>query len=183
MSTRAPAAGTRRRARAARPPVGRATPRDPETRLQGDDHESLRLWLRLFTCTTMVEREIDQLLKRSFASSLPRFDVLAQLERAPDGLRMSELSAATLSTGGNVTWLVAALEDEGHVRRRTASEDRRATIVTLTAGGRRHFAAMARAHEALIVRLLAGLSAGERRALHALLGRAKQHLRHEGTPT
>lgn len=159
-----------------------AAARDPETRLHGEDHESLRLWLRLYTCTTIVEREIDQLLKRSFASSLPRFDVLAQLERAPDGLRMSELSAATLTTGGNVTWLVAALEADGHVRRRTAPEDRRATVVTLTAAGRRHFAAMARAHEALILRLLGGLSAAERRAMHALLGTVKQHLRHLGTP-
>lgn len=154
---------------------------DPETRLQGDDHEALRLWLRLFTCTTMVERTVDQMLKREFGSSLARFDVLAQLDRASDGLRMSELSAATLTTGGNVTWLVAALEREGLVRRRTAPHDRRATIVRLTAAGRRHFATMARRHEALIARLFGGLSAAERRAMHALLGTVKQHLRLERT--
>ncbi|MCE9602873.1 MAG: MarR family transcriptional regulator [Gemmatimonadetes bacterium] len=154
---------------------------DPETRLQGDDHEALRLWLRLFTCTTMVERTIDQVLKRDFGSSLARFDVLAQLDRAPDGLRMGELSAGTLTTNGNVTWLVAALEAEGHVRRRTAPDDRRATIVRLTAAGRRHFATMARQHEALIIELLDGLSATERRTMHSLLGTVKQHLRLERT--
>lgn len=150
---------------------------DPETRLHDADHEALRLWLRLFTCTTMVEREVDSMLKREFDSSLPRFDLLAQLDRAPGGLRMGELSARILTTNGNVTWLVAALEDEGYVRRRTAADDRRAVVVRLTAAGRRHFAQMARAHEALIVRLLAGLSASERRAMHALLGTVKQHLR------
>lgn len=155
---------------------------DPETRLARDDHEALRLWLRLFTCTTMVERTIDSALKREFGSSLARFDVLAQLDRAPDGLRMGELSARILTTGGNVTWLVAALEEEGLVRRRTSPRDRRAIEVRLTALGRRHFAAMARAHEALVARLFDGLSAAERRALHTLLGAMKQHVTHARTP-
>ena len=154
---------------------------DPETRLHGDDHDALRLWLRLFTCTTMVARTIDQTLKRDFGSSLARFDVLAQLARAPDGLRMGALSAGTLTTNGNVTWLVAALEAEGHVKRRTASDDRRAVVVRLSAAGRRHFATMAREHEALIIGLLDGLSATERRTMHALLGTVKQHLRLERT--
>ena len=154
---------------------------DPETRLKGDDHEALRLWLRLFTCTTMVERSVDQMLKREFGSSLARFDVLAQLHRATGGLRMGELSEATLTTNGNVTWLIAALEAEGHVRRRTAPDDRRATVVRLTASGRRHFTTMAREHEALIARLFAGLTAAERRTMHTLLGTVKQHLRLERT--
>lgn len=151
---------------------------DPETRLQGEDHDALRLWLRLFTCTTMVERKVDGMLKRECGSSLPRFDLLAQLYRAEDGLRMGELSERILTTNGNVTWLVAALEREGLVRRRTAPHDRRAVVVRLTAAGRRQFTAMARAHEALIIKLFAGLTATERHSLHALLGTAKQHLRH-----
>jgi len=151
---------------------------DPETRLQGADHEALRLWLRLFTCTTMVERRVDGMLKREFGSSLPRFDLLAQLERAADGLRMGELSDRILTTNGNVTWLVAALEREGLVRRRTAAHDRRAVVVRLTAAGRRQFAAMAKSHEALIVALLAGLSPTERQTMQSMLGSVKQHLRH-----
>ncbi len=154
---------------------------DPETRLHDDDHEALRLWLRMFTCTTMVERSVDQMLKREFGSSLARFDVLAQLERASDGLRMGELSAATLTSNGNVTWLVDALEAEGHVRRRTAADDRRATVVRLSAAGRRHFAAMARRHEALIARLFASLGGTERRTMTGLLATVKQHLRLERT--
>lgn len=154
---------------------------DPETRLLGEDHEALRLWLRLFTCATMVERVVDAALKREFGSSLARFDLLAQLYRAGDGLRMGELSERILTTNGNVTWLVAALEREGHVKRRTASDDRRAVVVRLTATGRRQFTTMARAHEALIARLLAGLTPAERRTMHALLGTVKQHLRLERT--
>lgn len=157
--------------------IATALRRDPETRLAGDDHEALRLWLRLFTCTTMIERVVDSALKREFASSLPRFDLLAQLHRSPDGLRMGELSERILTTGGNVTWLVAALEREGLVKRRTAPDDGRATLVRLSALGRRRFAAMARAHEEIIIDLFAGLSTAERRALHAALGTLKQRFR------
>lgn len=146
---------------------------DPESAFAQDDHEALRLWLRLFTTTTMVERVIDSALKREFGSSLPRFDLLAQLHRAPDGLRMGELSERILVTNGNVTWLVAALEREGFVKRRPDAADRRATVVRLTATGRRHFEAMAAAHEALIADIFATLSPTERRALHAALGTVK----------
>jgi DNA-binding MarR family transcriptional regulator len=150
---------------------------DPEAALAHDDHEALRLWLRLFTTTTMVERVVDSTLKREFGSSLPRFDLLAQLHRAPDGLRMGELSERILVTNGNVTWLVAALEREGFVKRRPDAADRRATLVRLTASGRRHFETMAEAHEALIADIFASLSATERRALHSALGTVKARFR------
>lgn len=152
---------------------------DPESALTPQDHAALRLWLRLYTCATMIERTIDAALKREFGSSLPRFDLLAQLHRAPKGLRMGELSERILTTGGNVTWLVTALAREGLVQRRTDSEDRRAAVVRLTPAGRRHFLAMASAHEALVTELLGGLSPAERRTLHSLLGTVKQHLRQE----
>lgn len=146
------------------------------------DHESLRLWLRLFTCTTLVERQLDSALKREFSSSLPRFDLLAQLDRAPEGLRMGELSERTLTTGGNVTWLVRALETEGFVSRRVARDDKRAAIVRLTAAGRRHFQAMARAHEQWVGSLFSTLNTTERRAMHAMLGQVKSQFANRGAP-
>lgn len=94
---------------------------------------------------------------------------------------MGALSERTLTTNGNITWLVAALERDGLVRRRTAPEDRRAAVVRLTPAGRRHFAAMAAAHEHLIARLLGGLTGEELRTMHALLGTAAQHLQTERT--
>lgn len=150
---------------------------DPESRLAHDDHDALRLWLRLFTATTMVQRRVDSVLKKEFGSSLPRFDLLAQLHRTPDGLRMGELSERTLTTNGNVTWLVAALEREGMVKRRPDADDRRATVVRLTNAGRRHFEAMARMHERLIADLFDTLAPAERRALQGALGTLKQRMR------
>jgi DNA-binding MarR family transcriptional regulator len=141
------------------------------------DQESLRLWLRLFTTTTLVERRLDSALKREFGSTLPRFDLLAQLERAPDGLRMGELSERILTTGGNVTWLVRALEAEKLVTRRVSPTDKRAAVVRLTAAGKRHFAAMAQAHEQWIAEIFSALPANDRRAIHAQLGAVKDRVR------
>lgn len=151
---------------------------DPETRLALGDHEALRLWLRLFTTTTLIERVVDSALKKEFGSSLPRFDLLAQLHRSPEGLRMGELSARILTTNGNVTWLVAALEREGYVRRRPDAEDRRATLVRLTSTGRRHFETMAHRHEQIIADLFDALPAADRAALHDALGALKSRVRH-----
>ena len=146
------------------------------------EHEAIRLWLRLFTCSTMISQHVDSALKREFGSSLPRFDLLSQLDRAPAGLRMGELSERTLTTGGNVTWLVRALEADGLVTRRVLDTDRRAAIVRLTRTGRRHFAAMARAHERWITALFASLTPAERQDLHALLGSVKRGFRPSRTP-
>jgi len=140
----------------------------------GTDRDGLRLWLRMFTCTTHIERTIGSALKREFGSSLPRFDLLAQLDRAPDGLRMGALSERILTTGGNVTWLVGALEAEGYVARRVAREDRRATVVRLTAAGRRHFTTMASAHAQWISAIFSALTPVERRRMHTRLGRLKE---------
>ena len=145
------------------------------------DQEALRLWLRLFTTTTLVERKLDSALKREFDSTLPRFDLLAQLERAPDGLRMGELSERILTTGGNVTWLVRALEAEKLVTRRVSPTDKRAAIVRLTAAGKRHFAAMAKAHERWIADIFSALPSGDRRTMQAQLGVVKDRVRSPGT--
>ena len=150
---------------------------DPESRVRDAHHDALRLWLRLFTCSQLIERAIRVRLRREFNTTLPRFDLLAQLERNPDGLKMGELSQRLMVTGGNITGLTDQLVKEGLVRRQGISGDRRAFAVQLTAKGKRAFDAMASAHEQWVIELLAGLTGAERRSLYALLGRAKAALR------
>jgi DNA-binding MarR family transcriptional regulator len=125
----------------------------------------------------MIERRIRARLRERFATTLPRFDLMAQLERAPDGLRMGELSRRMMVTGGNVTGITDQLVAEGLVERRPIPGDRRALAVRLTPKGRRAFDAMASEHEGWIVALLGGLSAADRERLHALLGRVKTTIR------
>jgi DNA-binding MarR family transcriptional regulator len=160
-------------ARPVRPRAGTLAAADPESRLHDDHHESLRLWLRLLTCTLLVERRIRARLREEFATTLPRFDLMAQLQRNPAGLRMGVLSQRLMVTGGNVTGITDQLVAEGFVERRPIAHDRRAYAVRLTAKGRRAFDTMALAHERWVIELLSGLDAGERKRLHALLGRIK----------
>lgn len=151
---------------------------DHETRLDdAHHHEALRLWLRLLTCTTMIERGIRRRLRDRFGMALARFDLMAQLERAPAGLRMGELSRRLMVTGGNVTGLVAQLVAEDLVERTAAPEDRRACVVRLTDRGRATFREMAAEHERWIVELLSGLPAADHARLHALLGTLKSSVR------
>ena len=76
-----------------------------EARAASDDHSAVKLWLRLLACSTQIEQEIRSRLRQRFATTLPRFDYLAQLERHADGLRMNALSRYLMVTGGNVTGL------------------------------------------------------------------------------
>ena len=149
---------------------------DQETRLEPDDHFALKLWLRILTCSNLIESSIRHQLRRDFECTLPRFDLLAQLDRA-DGLKMSELSQRLMVTGGNVTGLADQLQQEGWLVREPVAHDRRATRLRLTEAGRHRFDGMARIHEQWVVDLLGALSRDEQRQLHALLGKLKGGLR------
>jgi len=146
---------------------------DLEARAHSEHPEALRLWLRLLTCTQLVEKQVRTLLRASFNTTLPRFDLMAQLERAPNGLKMNELSRRMMVTGGNVTGITDQLVAEGLVERIDVEGDRRAYRVRLTAKGRKQFHDMARQHEDWIVEAFSGLSARELSTLHKLLGKVK----------
>lgn len=148
---------------------------DLEARAHSEHPDELRLWLRLLTCTQLIEKQLRTELRTQFETTLPRFDLMAQLERAPDGLRMNELSRRMMVTGGNVTGITDQLEAEGLVERVEVEGDRRAYRVRLTPRGRRQFNTMAQAHEGWIVDAFAGLDAAEIKTLRTLLGKVKEH--------
>jgi DNA-binding MarR family transcriptional regulator len=149
---------------------------DLETRATKDDHQALRLWLRLLSCTVRVENHVRGGLRREFSTTLPRFDLMAQLERYPAGLRMSELSKRLMVSGGNVTGITDQLEREGLVVRALDRGDRRAITVKLTAAGLKRFREIAASHEEWIIELLSGLSQDDQQMMLATLGKLKAHL-------
>ncbi len=149
---------------------------DLESRLTEDHHQSLVLWLRMLSCTMRVENEIRSRLRSEFDITLPRFDLMAQLERHPEGLRMGELSKRMMVTGGNVTGITDQLEQENLVVREPAAEDRRAFVVKLTPSGRRAFSKMAAVHEQWIIELFAGVPATSKDGLIELLSQLKSSL-------
>ena len=148
---------------------------DMEARAHSEHPEALRLWLRMLTCTQLVEKQVRTRLRERFDTTLPRFDLLSQLERSPDGLKMNELSRRMMVTGGNITGITDQLVAEGLVERVDVEGDRRAYRVRLTPRGRRQFNDMAAEHEDWIVDAFGGLSARDIAALHRLLGKVKAH--------
>jgi DNA-binding MarR family transcriptional regulator len=149
---------------------------DAETRIRDDHHLSVRLWLRMLSCTNRIENIVRQNLQANFATTLPRFDLMAQLERAPQGLKMSELSQRMMVTGGNVTGITDGLEKEGLVVREVDPADRRVYRVRLTAEGERQFRRMAGEHEQWVIALFERMSSRDKGQLFALLGELKRHI-------
>jgi DNA-binding MarR family transcriptional regulator len=149
---------------------------DAETRVHDDHHLSVRLWLRMLSCTNRIESFVRQKLQGSFDTTLPRFDLMAQLERAPQGLKMSELSQRMMVTGGNVTGITDGLEKEGLVVREVDPCDRRVFRVKLTTEGQKQFRRMAAEHEQWIIGLFEGMSTKQKNQLVELLGELKQQI-------
>ncbi len=147
-----------------------------EAGVSADDHDALRLWLRLLSLSNDIETEIRKRLRARCGMTLARFDYLAQLHRHPGGVRMNALSRFLMVTGGNVTGLTDELEKDGLVTREVDPEDRRSYRIVLTLKGRRTFERIAREHEAWVVALLGGLDRAERQQVYEQLGQLRVHL-------
>jgi len=149
---------------------------DGETKVleaPADHGQELRLWLRLLTCSTLVETEIRRRLREQFDCTLPRFDLMAQLERARAGMVLGELSKRMMVSPGNMTALVERLAESGHVSRTVSPADRRVQIIALTPFGRAEFKKMAAAHGDWIAELFGDLAARDSETLFDKLGKLK----------
>lgn len=140
------------------------------------DHAALRIWLRLLTCHNLVETRLRNQLRNGFETTLPRFDLMAQLDRHPEGLKMRDLSRLLMVTGGNITGLTDRLVDEGLIERRDDPRDRRAFSVCLTPKGKKQFQEMAAQHEQWVISLFGDFEEKEMNQLSDLLGKLKRHL-------
>ena len=139
------------------------------------DRSSVRLWLRLLSCTMAIEKDVQRRLGLE-GVTLARFDVLAALERHREGMKMGALSDALLVSKGNVTQLVQKLAKDGLVRIAPSPVDRRASIVRLTPRGRADFARLAAAHHDWVDGLLVGMDADARETLYQTLGALKRSI-------
>ena len=153
------------------------SPRDLETRLRDDDHNSLRLWLKLLSTTQLIENNIREQLRVTFDITLPRFDLMAQLHRHPEGLSMSSLAEMMMVSGGNVTAIVKQLEQDKLVSRTPQQKDNRSFIVKLSAKGTKLFEEMAPTHEKWIIELTEGLDKKKINSLINSLDQIKAHVK------
>lgn len=139
---------------------------------------NVRLWLRLLSCTMVIEKQVRRGFAERFDTTLPRFDVLAALARHPEGMTMGALSRSLLVSNGNVTGVVQKLIRDGFATLETSPDDRRASVARLSEAGLGYFEALADAHHGWIDEMLCGLSDGEREQLFAGLGALKVSLAH-----
>ena len=149
---------------------------DYESGVNSDDRMEVRIWLRLITCTNLIDAGVRQGLHQEYDTTLPRFDILAQLDRAGEALSMGELSRRLMVTNGNITGLIDRLVRDGLVERQPAPNDRRMQLVRLTDEGKRFFADVAAHHRQWVSDLMKGMSRAEMNQLYDLLARLKQSL-------
>jgi DNA-binding MarR family transcriptional regulator len=144
-------------------------------RSKPDSRAALRLWLRLLTCTNLIEAKVRSRLREEFATTLPRFDMLAQLDMAASdsrGITMSELSRRLMVSNGNVTGLANTLVREKLVKRTTGA-DRRTQHLELTPAGKRSLDTMAAEHRRWIEQMFSALTPRQTEQIHELIGKLK----------
>lgn len=138
------------------------------------DKDGLRLWLRLVACTQMVEQEIRVMLREKYAMTLPRFELLAALDRVPDGLTMGELSRWLMVTKGNITGIAERLSEDGFIKRQPTPTDRRSFVVTLTPRGRKLFKEMETEYETFLDQIFAEISIDDSDSFTGVLAKVKE---------
>ena len=141
-----------------------------------DDRGNVRLWLRLLTCTTVIEKRLKRRFADQYGITLPRFDVMAALDRHPEGMTMGQLSQALLVSNGNVTGVVQTLLRDRYLSIAPSPTDGRASIVRLTPLGQECFSGLAEAHHEWVDMMLASLTRDQRTTLFNLLGALKDSL-------
>jgi DNA-binding MarR family transcriptional regulator len=143
----------------------------PHTHYQESQKTALRSWLKLLSVSNQMRKILHSRLMASHGISLSRFDVLANLYRAPSaGLRLSDLSAQLMVSNGNVTQVMAPLVKDGLVIRRASKTDARVATASLSAKGRAAFEAMAADHARWVENLLASISPDDQQKITQILG-------------
>ncbi|MEM8877139.1 MAG: MarR family transcriptional regulator [Pseudomonadota bacterium] len=155
-------------------------PIDAELLLAGRDDISdpaLRVWLRISSCVALIDEELRRRLREGFGTTRPRFDFLAHLASAPDGLTLGELSQRMMVSNGNMTGLAKRLLQEGLIERRPEVTDRRITRVVLTEDGAEAQAAMAQTYEDCVSDLLTDLDHADKEVLLTVMSLLKSSVK------
>ena len=128
---------------------------------------------RLSVLSNRISQDIADLYGERFALNVTEWRILAVLGRYPD-LSATQVAERTAMDKVAVSRAVTSLLKSGRLKRRLDADDRRRSVLQLSAKGYRVYdevAPMALAYER---RLLEGLEDGERAALDRLLSRMEE---------
>jgi DNA-binding MarR family transcriptional regulator len=106
---------------------------DPD--LSSPSAESLRAWRLFFESALALNDVLDTELERDAGIPVRWYDVLVQLEEAPEGIPMHALADRILYSKSGFTRVIDRMEEAGLVRRVRPQRDRRSILVVLSEDG------------------------------------------------
>src|SRR3954470_14616645 len=133
----------------------------------------LDAWRGFLRSYATLVRELDEELTERHGLPLSSYDVLVQLDEAPDGmLRMSHLADAVLLSRSGLSRLVTRLINMGLIERADCENDARGAFAVITDEGRKRLDEARATHRpAIRERFLDRLSEREQRQLAKIWGR------------
>jgi MarR family 2-MHQ and catechol resistance regulon transcriptional repressor len=143
-----------------------------------DEERALRLWIALARCYATFARAV-AVRVAEYGLTTPQFGVLEALHHLGP-LPLGELADKLLVTGGNVTYVMDRLEEQGLVTRERSSADRRVVRAHLTEAGASLVAEVFPSHAAAVAELASDLDPAEQDLLRALLKRLGKGIAERG---
>lgn len=151
-------------------------PRDwPESQ-----ERALRLWIALARCYSTYARAVSCKVGQ-YGLTTPQFGILEALYHLGP-LTLGDLAGKLLVTGGNVTYVMDRLEEQGFVQRERSPEDRRIIQAKLTEKGYEVIARVFPGHGSFIEELSSTLSPDEQEELRRLLKKLGRAVQDRGAP-
>lgn len=146
--------------------------------------KEMAAWLAFLEVGHLLDRAIEQQLRRDAGLTHAQFEVLSRLAAAEAGrLRMSELADVIVVSRSGLTYQVTQLEKAGLVRREKCAGDDRGVLAVLTGAGRAALARAAPGHVRLVRRsLIDVLTPSQLACLAGGLGAARARLRAGRSP-
>lgn len=132
-----------------------------------NQERALRLWIALARCYATYARAVSCKVA-AYGLTTPQFGVLEALYHVGP-LSLGDLAGKLLVTGGNVTYVMDRLEEQGLVVRERSPVDRRIIQAKLTEKGRTLIAEVFPGHGDFIEELSSPLSQDEQQELRSLL--------------
>jgi MarR family 2-MHQ and catechol resistance regulon transcriptional repressor len=143
-------------------------PVEAAERTWGEEEErALRLWIALARCYATFSRAV-AVKVAEYGLTTAQFGILEALHHLGP-LSLGELAEKLLVTGGNVTYVMDRLEEQGLVRRDRSGEDRRVVLARLTDEGQKVISGVFPGHADFILELTEPLELDEKEVLRALL--------------
>ena len=144
------------------------------TRWLTDDE--LQLWLNFLGAGAVVDRRLNQELKKAAGLSHVQYEILMRLYRTPGGqMHMNELADALYDSKSGVTYQVTQLERAGFVQRQPCEHHERGVHAVLTDEGRRKLKSAVPGHLTTVRKLIMdALTPEEREVLTEALGKIIQ---------